>query len=140
MTYLVERLAELRRHVDHLRAIRPRVTDRRALERELSLHNDVLFSLLMVAQFVVGVSGELSARRGERFEDYTGAVRNLARDPRFPPDLVRELERVPGFRNVVIHEYVALDLDRVVEALDRLGPIERFIHIVGEIERSAGDG
>lgn len=138
MTYLVERLAELRRHVDHLREIRPRVTDRAALERELSLHNDVLFSLLMVAQLVVDVSGELSARRGERFEDYTGAVRNLARDPRFPSDLVRELERVPGFRNVVIHEYVALDLDRVVDALDRLEPIDRFIHIVGEIERSAG--
>jgi uncharacterized protein YutE (UPF0331/DUF86 family) len=137
MTYLIERLAELRRHVDHLREIRPRVTDRAALERELSLHNDVLFSLLMVAQLVVDVSGELSARRGERFEDYTGAVRNLARDPRFPFDLVRELERVPGFRNVVIHEYVALDLDRVVDALDRLEPIDRFIHIVGEIERSA---
>ncbi len=138
MTFLVERLAELRRHVAHLRAIRPKVTDRAALERERSLHNDVLFSLLMVAQLVVDVSGELSARRGERFEDYKGAVRNLARDPRFPADLVRELERVPGFRNIVIHEYVTLDLDRVVEALDRLDPIERFIHIVAEIERSAG--
>ena len=45
MTYLVERLAELRRHLDHLREIRPRVTGREALERDLSLHNDVLFSL-----------------------------------------------------------------------------------------------
>ena len=33
-------------------------------------------------------------------------------------DVVAELERIPGFRNVVIHEYVALDLDRVVDALD----------------------
>jgi uncharacterized protein YutE (UPF0331/DUF86 family) len=137
MTYLVERLAELRRHVDHLREIGPRVTDRIPLERDLSLHNDVLFSLLMIAQLVVDVSGELSARRGERFDDYTEAVRNLSRDPRFPADLVRELERVPGFRNVLIHEYVALDLDRVVEALGRLEPIERFIRIVSDIERSA---
>lgn len=137
MTYLVERLAELRRHVDHLREIARRVPDRIPLERDLSLHNDVLFSLLMVAQLVVDVSGELSARRGERFDDYTEAVRNLSRDPRFPADLVRELERVPGFRNVVIHEYVALDLDRVVEALGRLEPIERFIRIVSDIERSA---
>ncbi len=49
MTYLVERLSELRRHLDHLREIRPRVTGREALERDLSLHNDVLFSLLTVA-------------------------------------------------------------------------------------------
>ncbi len=134
MTYLVERLAELRRHVDHLRTIGPRVPNRIAIERDLSLHNDVMFSLLMIAQLVVDVAGELSARRGDRFEDYTGAVRNLARDPRFPADLVQELERVPGFRNVVIHEYVTLDLDRVVEALRRLDPIDRFIAIVRDIE------
>ena len=136
MTFLVERLAELRRHVDHLREIGPRVTDRVALDRDLSLHNDVLFSLLMVAQLVIDLAGELSARRGDRFEDYTEAVRNLARDPRFPADLVQELERVPGFRNVVIHEYVALDLDRVVEALHHLNPIDRFITIVRDIELS----
>ena len=78
---------------------------------------------------------ELSARRGERFEDYTQAVRNLARDERFPVELVRELERLPGFRNVVIHEYVALDMDRVVDALDRLDPIDRFANIVATIEQ-----
>jgi uncharacterized protein YutE (UPF0331/DUF86 family) len=136
MTYLVERLAELRRHVAHLREIAPRVPDRQVLERDLSLHNDVLFSLLMVAQLVIDVAGELSARRGDRFEDYTQAVRNLARDARFPPEVVRELERVSGFRNVIIHEYVALDLDRVVDALGRLDPVDAFVRIVADIERA----
>lgn len=64
MTFLVERLAELRRHVDHLRQLAPRVGDRFALERDLSLHNDVMFSLLMAAQLVIDIAGELSARRG----------------------------------------------------------------------------
>jgi len=63
----VERLTELRRHLDHLKKLRPRITGREDLERDLS------------------------ARRGDRFEDYTQAVRNLARDPRFSSDLVREL-------------------------------------------------
>jgi uncharacterized protein YutE (UPF0331/DUF86 family) len=137
MTYLVERLAELRKHLDHLREIRSRVTGPEALERNLSLHNDVLFSLLTICQLVIDVAGELSSRRGERFEDDTGAVRNLRRDTRFDADLVRELERLPGFRNVVIHEYVAIDLNRVVEALEGLEPIERFLEIVRSIE--AGD-
>jgi uncharacterized protein YutE (UPF0331/DUF86 family) len=130
VTCLVERLAELRRHLDHLRTIRVRVGGREALERDLSLHNDVLFSLLTVCQLVSDVAGGLSARRGEAFEDYTQAVRNLARDARFPPDLVRELERLPGFRNVIIHEYVALDMDRVVAVLAGLDPVERFAEIV----------
>ena len=41
---------------------------------------------------------------------------------------------VPGFRNIVVHEYVTLDLDRVVEAIDRLGPIEGFVEIVRRME------
>ena len=134
MTWLVERLAELRRHLDHLRALRPRVTGRDALERDLSLHNDVLFSLLTVCQLVIDIAGELAARRGDRFEDYTEAIRNLARDERFDAELVRRLERLPGFRNVLIHEYVALDMDRVVEALDDLDPVERFIAVVRAME------
>jgi uncharacterized protein YutE (UPF0331/DUF86 family) len=136
VTYLVERLAQLRRHLDHLHRVRPRVTSAGALERDLSLHNDVLFSLLTVCQLVIDVAGELSARRGDRFEDYRQAVRNLAMDERFPAALVSDLERLPGFRNVLIHEYVALDLDRVIEALDGLDPIERFHAIVTEIERA----
>jgi uncharacterized protein YutE (UPF0331/DUF86 family) len=130
-------LAELRRHLAHLRRLRPRVS-RNALERDLSLHNDVLFSLLTVCQLVIDVAGELAGRRGDCFEDYTEAARHLARDPRFPEDVVRELERLPDFRNVLIHEYVALDLDRVVDVLDRLDPVERFMGIVAAIESEAG--
>jgi uncharacterized protein YutE (UPF0331/DUF86 family) len=133
MSYLVARLAELRRHLDHLRTLRPRVSGPESLERDLSLHNDVLFSLLMVCQLVIDVAGELSAQRGEAFQDYTQAIRNLTRDQRFSADLVQNLARLPGFRNVVIHEYVALDMQRVVEALDELEPIERFLQIVRRV-------
>ncbi|MGH9340371.1 MAG: HepT-like ribonuclease domain-containing protein [Acidobacteriota bacterium] len=134
MTYLVERLAELRQHLMHLRGLRPRVPDRAALERDMSLRNDVLFSLLMVCQLVIDIAGELSARRAERFEDYTEAVRNLFRDERIPRDLVEVLETLPGFRNVLIHEYVALDMELVLEALNQLDSIERFMTVVAAIE------
>ena len=132
MTWLVERLAERRRYLDHLRALRPRVTGPADLELDLSLHNDVLYSLLMVCQLVIDVAGELSAARGESFEDYTQAIQNLSRDGRFPPDLVDELALLPGFRNVLVHEYVRLDLEPVVEAMDRLEPVERFVRQVAE--------
>ena len=48
MSYLVERLAELHRHLEHLESLRSRVPSGAALERDLSLHNDVLFFLLTV--------------------------------------------------------------------------------------------
>ena len=132
MTYLVERLAQLRTHLDHLEGLRTRVTRPSDLETDLSLHNDVLFSLLTVAQLVIDVAGELSAQAGLPFEDYTTAVRNLSRLEGFAAELVDELARLPGFRNVVIHDYVGLDYDVVVGALDRLDPVRHFMRLVAQ--------
>jgi uncharacterized protein YutE (UPF0331/DUF86 family) len=134
---IVERLTELRRHVDHLREIRPQVTGPEELRRNLSLHNDVLYSLLTVCQLVIDIAGELAARQGLRFENYTDAVRSLAEIPGIPPALVRKLVPLPGFRNVLIHEYVNLDFNRVIEALDHLQPIDQLIEAVRRIEAGA---
>jgi uncharacterized protein YutE (UPF0331/DUF86 family) len=131
---IVERLSELRRHVDHLREIRPRVTGPEELRQNLSLHNDVLYSLLTVCQLVIDIAGELSARQGLRFENYTDAVRSLAEIPGIPLALVRQLVPLPGFRNVLIHEYVNLDFTRVIDALDHLQPIDQLIEAVRRIE------
>lgn len=130
MSPIAERLVELRRHLEHLRGLRPQVRSAQDLERDLSLHNDVLFSLLTVAQLVIDIAGDLSSRAGHRFEDYTTAVRNLGRLDGMPAELAEELARLPGFRNVLIHEYVGLDFELVLEALDELEPVERFLSIV----------
>lgn len=134
MTHIVERLLQLERFVAHLRSLRPRVGGPESLERDLTLHNDVMYSLLQICQLVVDISGELAAREGRRFGDYTEAVRGLAADSRFPAALVDRLARLPGFRNVLVHEYVQLDYRRVIEALDDLGPIEEFAAVVRTIE------
>lgn len=138
MTFIVERLAELKRHLDHLEGLRARVGEAADLSADLSLHNDVLFSLLTVCQLVIDISGELAARRGLRFEDYTSAVRSLQQVPDFPSDMVEELARLPGFRNVLIHEYVQLDLSVAVSALDRLDTVREFMRRVADLEDAEG--
>lgn len=137
MSRLVERLAELRRHLDHLHGLRPRVKDAETLRQDLSLHNDVLYSLLTVCQLVIDISGELASRHGLRFENYTDAVRSLAEIPEISPALVRQLLPLPGFRNVLIHEYVNLDFDRVIMALDHLQPVEDFAEAAHRLAASA---
>jgi uncharacterized protein YutE (UPF0331/DUF86 family) len=134
MSPAAERLAELRRHLDHLRDLRPRVAGADSLRRDLSLHNDVLFSLLTVCQSVIDLASEISSHRGLRFGDYTEAVRNLAAFSEFRAETVRYLERLPGFRNVLIHEYATLDYQRVVDALDQLQPVEEFLETVRRME------
>jgi uncharacterized protein YutE (UPF0331/DUF86 family) len=136
MTFLVERLSQLRRHLDHLRSLRERGVTAAQLSDDLSLANDVLHSLQCVCQLVIDVAGELASRRADPFENYREAISLLRHDPRFPENVVAALERLPGFRNAIVHDYVKLDLNRVVEALNDIEPAERFADIVASIEAS----
>lgn len=52
--------------------------------------------------------------------------------------LVERLERLPGFRNVLLHEYVAFSLDRAAAAMAELHPVEEFARRVAALE--FGDG
>jgi len=134
---VMDRLAKLRRHLDHLRELRPRVTDPEDLRQSLSLSNDVLHSLHTVCQVVIYIAGELSTRRGLRFQDYTEAVRNLNAIPGFSSSMVRDLEELPGIWNLLVHEYLMLDYTVVIEALDRLGAVEEFAEAVRRVEVGA---
>ena len=130
MTYLVERLAKLREYLDHLHRIRARVAGTDTLRADLSLFNDVVFSLQTVSQLVIDIAGELSARRSLPFNSYADAVRNLREIEGFSPALVERLARLPVFRNAVVHDYIELDLTRVLTALDDLEPLEEFVGIL----------
>jgi len=134
MSPIIDRLLELRLHLEHLQELRPRVTGVEVLRDDLSLRNDVLHSLQTVCQVVIDVASELSARHKLRFQDYTGAVQNLTAFPEISPRMVRDLEKLPGFRNVVIHEYVSLDYALVIKALERLGVVEEFAEAVRRLD------
>lgn len=134
MTYLTERLSEIQRYLDHIEARRDEVQTPQDLERNLSLRNDVLFSLLMVSQMVIDVCGELSTRFNLRFGDYTEAVSNLDKIGGFPSEVVGVLVRLPGFRNVVIHEYVGLDYRLVYAAMHQLAPLREFVRLVAQLD------
>jgi uncharacterized protein YutE (UPF0331/DUF86 family) len=131
VSYLAERLADLRRHLDHLAEIRPRVAGPESLRQDFSLANDVLHSLLIVCQRVIDVAAELSTRRGLRFEDFQEAVRNLAIYEDFPDALIRRLEPLPELRNHLL--YGVGDLERAVDLLGKLDGVERFAQGVGRL-------
>jgi len=137
MSPVVDRLVELRLQLDHLYELRPRVTGPEILRKDLSLRNDLLHTLQIVCQVVIDIASELSARRMRRVQTYNDAVQNLAAFPEFSPDMLRDLEGLPGFRNILVHEYATLDYERVVKVLGHLEPIERFAETVRQIEAAS---
>lgn len=138
MSYLTERLTELRRHLDHLAGLSPQGarTLSATLRGDLSLSNDVAYSLLMVTQRTIDVAAELSTRRGLRFEDFQEAIRNLAIHEEFPDALIRKLEPLPELRNHLI--YGPLEPERMAEFLGKLDGVERFAQAVGRMVQKKG--
>ena len=48
------------------------------------------------------------------------------------PDLGQRLADAASMRNVLVHEYLEVDLDEVDAALERLDDLRRFARIVSE--------
>jgi uncharacterized protein YutE (UPF0331/DUF86 family) len=130
VTYLSDRLTDLRRHLDHLAELRPRARTADALRRDMSLDNDVRYSLLVVCQRTIDLAAELSSRRRLRFEDYSEAIRNLAIYEEFPDALIRQVEPLADLRNALIHGNGPVEPARVIDALGRMDAVERFVQAV----------
>ena len=128
--FLRDRLTEVRQLLDHLYMLQPRVTGPHVLEQNLSLHNDVRFALLTVAQLVIHIAADVSVRRDLPFSDYSEAIRNLAALGDFSAELVDELALLPSFRNALLHPHVALEPDEVVDRLNNLQGVEDLLSLV----------
>jgi len=46
-----------------------------------------------------------------------------------PADFARYLAPLAGFRNILVHEYLAVDWDEVYQTLHRLEDLERFAEL-----------
>lgn len=99
----------------------------------------VLHGLQICAQSVLDLSVHLCAAMGRDATDYTDAIHGLASVGVLPSEFARSFRGVAGFRNVVVHGYLAVDLDRVHRFLNQhLGD---FVTFASHVDRwMAGSG
>jgi uncharacterized protein YutE (UPF0331/DUF86 family) len=119
------KLDELNRYVEELRAIAPRsfeeylrVETKRACERLLQISVEAVIDIchLLVAGLRLGVPAD----EADLFD-------TLARRGAISDGLARTLKEMKGFRNILVHEYAAVDDAVVYKAVrDRLADFEAF--------------
>lgn len=83
-------------------------------------------TLQMAIETCLDVAGHLVSDRGWRTPDgYADTFRVLAENKVIGSGLLRRLEKMAGFRNVVVHRYDKVDAEIVVDILHkRLGDFE----------------
>lgn len=124
-------------HLDLLREILDlieryaRQVSRSDLDTDRETWVKVKGSLEVAAQCVIDAALDVIARRGLGTpQTYRDAFAVLAREKIIDGALADELQGWAGLRNVLVHMYTKLDLDRVHAALSRTASLRAFHAIV----------
>lgn len=112
---VLRRLAALDRALDQLDLHRSDTAEdvRQNLDREWAVEH----GLQLAAQSLLDIAAHLAAAGGRDVPDYASAVAALADLGILDAQLARRCRPVAGFRNVLVHDYLDVDLDVVVGVL-----------------------
>lgn len=115
-------LAALRRHAGASAAeLRGDFDLRLAVERGLQL----------CAQNALDIASHIESSAGRAPENYRAAIDGLAASGALPPDFAARFGAIAGFRNVLVHGYLEVDLEIVARFLaERLEDFEEFARCV----------
>ena len=121
---LRQALAGLRRYAGTSPQTLRTDSDRRwAVERGLQL----------CAQNALDIASHLGSAAGRDPATYGSAIDGLVETGVLPPDFAERFRGIAGFRNVLVHGYLDVDLDRVAQMLSE--ELDDFEQFAGHIER-----
>lgn len=110
-----ERLLDLQGSLDHLRDLGPVAPER--LRGEPTIRFSVFYLLSHLVQVAVDVNSHIATTMLSRApSDYRSSFELAAKAGAIDEELSRRLQPSVGLRNVVLHEYAAVDLGMVATA------------------------
>jgi uncharacterized protein YutE (UPF0331/DUF86 family) len=130
-------IEELRQALDVLDRYRTSIPRDRLLA-DLDTQNMVLFALYRAMQGAIDLGQHLIAERGLPVpSSYREVFRVLGDAGLVDADLARRLEGWGGMRNVIAHQYGAIDLQRIARALyDELSDLGAFAAAIARLVQS----
>lgn len=127
------RLAKIRDSAKRLRPLAALSMDAFLRDPDASLKAERLLEI--AAQAMIDIGSHLVAAKGLRKpEEYAEVFTILGEAGVLPRDLASRLEKLAGLRNILVHEYLAVDHRLLHEHLSRyLGDFEAFATAVAQL-------
>jgi uncharacterized protein YutE (UPF0331/DUF86 family) len=132
------RLMALEEYLELLRARRN--VPIAALLADVREYHATLYELQMACQIVIDISSHILAadfaRRADRYRD---VIMGLGSEGVLPGEFAQRIAGVAGFRNVLIHEYLTVDPQRVYQMLQTgLDDLVKFSEYINVYLRQTG--
>jgi uncharacterized protein YutE (UPF0331/DUF86 family) len=126
---VLRRLSTVEQATSHLR--RHAGTSAEALGADLDRQWAVLHGLQIAIQGTLDIAAHIAAAEGQDVRDYTSAIDALGRLGVLDATFAKRLRGVAGFRNVLVHEYLDVDLTVVAAVLEHgLDDLDAFVQAV----------
>jgi uncharacterized protein YutE (UPF0331/DUF86 family) len=115
---IVERLQSLEEYTDYLKelrkipfsAIKSDIKNRWAIER----------GLLLAIECILDIGSHIIAEEKlGRPKDYTEIIDILGEQNIIPKEFASQIRGIAGFRNILVHGYIEVDIDKVYEYLQK---------------------
>ena len=101
----------------------------------------VFHGLQLSVQALIDVGNHILAAMGEnRIEDYADIIDKLGEKNIIPSEFARQIRGMVGLRNILIHEYVSIDLNKIYEILqNRLDDFRDFIKYINQFMKKQSE-
>jgi uncharacterized protein YutE (UPF0331/DUF86 family) len=120
------KLIEIGEAVGQLRAWLPVTAE--AMRRDRKLQWASQHGLLIAAEALFDAGAHvLAGEFRESTDEYREIPERLLARGVISAETARRLESLSGFRNILVHEYAEIDLERIVLGLGRLDDLEAFV-------------
>lgn len=99
----------------------------------------ICHGLQLSIQVVIDVGSHILAAIGEnQIEDYVDIIDKLGEKNIVPSGFAQQIRGMAGLRNILVHEYASIDLNKIYEILQtRLDDFHNFIRYINQfIEKS----
>jgi uncharacterized protein YutE (UPF0331/DUF86 family) len=123
------RLDELNERLQRLEPLQAK--DRSEFHHDAYLRDIVERNLEIAAQCCIDIGNRIISLEGAaKPRDYYESILRLGELDVLPADFAERLAPIAGFRNILIHEYLAVDWDEVYKNLQRIDELYRFSEYV----------
>jgi len=127
---LKKKLQELNRYSKELEGYKDITRDE--LAASIGKQWMVCHGLQLSIQTVIDIGNHLLAAIGEnQVEDYVDIIDRLGEKDIIPSEFARSIRGMVGLRNILVHEYARLDMEKVYHILqNRLNDFHLFINYI----------
>ena len=127
---ITKKIEELELYLKELERLKILTLDdiKKSKEKAWSVEHGLQLSI----QIVIDVGNHILASISEnQIEDYADIIDKLGEHSIVPIEFAEKIRDMAGFRNILVHDYIKLDLSRLYDILqNRLGDFKQFIEYI----------